>query len=36
MKIIERIKIDTFNTQIHDVTHKYMTAHFPGLVQALQ
>jgi len=25
MKIVERGKIDTTNTQIHDVTHKYMT-----------
>jgi hypothetical protein len=30
-KIVERGKIDTPNTQI-----VYMTAHFPGLVQALQ
>jgi len=35
IKIIERGKIDTNNTQIHDVTHNYVTAHFPGLVQAL-
>jgi len=35
-KIIERVKIDTLNTQIHDVTHKYMTAHFPDLVHGLQ
>ena len=47
IKIVERGKIDTPNTQIHDrslswlgtglvtipLTHKYMTAHFPGLVQ---
>jgi len=47
-KIVDRGKIDTPNTQIHDrslswlgtglvtipLTHKYMTAHFPGLVQA--
>jgi len=24
---VERNKIDTPNTQIHDVTHKYMTSH---------
>ena len=48
IKIVERDKIDTPNTQIHDhslswlgtglvtipLTHKYMTANFPGLVQA--
>jgi len=28
VKIVERGKIDT-------LTHQYMTAHFPGLVQAL-
>jgi len=27
-KIVERGKIDSRNTQIHDVTHKYMTSHF--------
>ena len=46
MKIVERGKIDTPNTQIDDrslsvlvmipLTHKYITAHFSGLVQALQ
>jgi hypothetical protein len=46
MKIVERGKIDTRNTQIDDrslsvlvmipLTHKYITAHFSGLVQALQ
>ena len=35
IKTIERGKIDTRDTQIHDVTHKYMTAHFPDMVQAL-
>ena len=29
IKIAERNKIDT-------IAHKYMTAHFPGLIQALQ
>ena len=34
IKIVERGKIDTRNTQIHDVTHKYMTTPFPRLLQA--
>ena len=43
IKIVERGKIGTSNTQTHDhslswlgtlipLTHKHMTAHFPGLV----
>ena len=33
IKIVERGKIDTSDTEIHDLwplTHKYMTSHVPG------